>query len=109
MTRFVIGTPVQTTAATVVVDAGLPAGLHGFRLVVVDNSGNASVPSEAVVSVQPLTFVPASPATPVMPVMPVMPVTPVIHVTPAGPIVTPVRAPSTGRTRNAKGKPRNKP
>jgi hypothetical protein len=51
MTTFVVGTPVETTTSTMVVDAGLPVGNHRFSLTVFDTAGNASAPSEVVVQV----------------------------------------------------------
>ena len=42
MVSFVRGRPVTTELPTVEVDPGLPAGLHRFRLVVVDERGRAS-------------------------------------------------------------------
>lgn len=48
MPKFVVGTPVETTVPTVevTVDAQtpLPIGKHKFQLVVVDESGNQSLP-----------------------------------------------------------------
>lgn len=52
MARFVLGRPLTTEVPTVVVDAGLlPVGVHRFRLVVVDDSGQSSAPDEVVVAV----------------------------------------------------------
>ena len=51
MASFTIGKPVTTDTSEVVVDAGLKPGLHRFRLVVVDDTGAASAPDEAVVQV----------------------------------------------------------
>lgn len=52
MTTFVAGKPQTTDKPAVVVDAGLAAGLHRFRLVVVDAAGNESKPDEVVVEVR---------------------------------------------------------
>lgn len=51
MTQFVIGQAVTTNVPRVLVDAGLPAGRHRFRLVVVDSAGNRSQPDDRVVQV----------------------------------------------------------
>jgi hypothetical protein len=44
--RFVRGKPVKTEKPTVTVDAGLPAGVHLFRLQVVTSDGRTSRPDE---------------------------------------------------------------
>ena len=51
MAKFSIDKPVTTDVSDIVVDAGLKPGLHRFRLVVVDDTGQASGPDEAVVQV----------------------------------------------------------
>jgi hypothetical protein len=51
MTKFVVGSPVTTETSTVIVDAGLPVGLHRFRLEVFGSTGSVSVPAEAVVQI----------------------------------------------------------
>jgi len=43
--------PVETSSPQIVVDAGLPVGVHRIRLVVVDSSGLRSQPTEVVVRV----------------------------------------------------------
>lgn len=91
MARFAIGQTVTTDQPTVVVDAGLPAGSHRFRLVVVDMAGNTSRPDEVLVVVQAIS--PITPVTPVTPVSPVTPVTPVVPVRPAGAAPTASRPP----------------
>ena len=55
MARFVINQTQVTREPRVVVDAGLRPGLHRFRLVVSDDSGNASRPDEVVVQISALT------------------------------------------------------
>lgn len=52
MTGFVIGKPVRTREPKVVVDAGLPAGRHRFRLVVTRDDGRRSAPMEQVVVIR---------------------------------------------------------
>jgi hypothetical protein len=51
MANFVIGTKVTTTEPTVSVDVSansfIPAGVHHFQLIVVDDAGNASDPATA--------------------------------------------------------------
>ena len=55
MAEFIINQEVKTSTSTVEVTIGadnpLPLGRHTFRLVVVDDSGNQSVPDEVVVIV----------------------------------------------------------
>jgi len=55
MAKFVLGQPVVTAVPNAVVDAGLPVGLHRFRLEVVTDTGQRSPPDEAVVEVQAST------------------------------------------------------
>ena len=52
--RFQRNAPIETTQPTVVVDAGLPPGIHRFQLVVVDGAGNRSRPAEVVVRITAL-------------------------------------------------------
>jgi hypothetical protein len=51
MVAFRRGVPVTTTTPTVVVDAGLPVGVHRFELVVTDSDGNASRPTQVSVTI----------------------------------------------------------
>jgi|SRR4051794_12512938 hypothetical protein len=55
MTTFRVGTPVETTESSIEVtansDSMLAVGRHVFRLVVVDDSGNVSKPSDTTVVV----------------------------------------------------------
>lgn len=51
MTQFVVGEPVTTEKPFVDVDAGMPVGLHRFRLEVFGASGQISAPSELVVQI----------------------------------------------------------
>ena len=71
MARFAINQTQVTREPRVVVDAGLRPGLHRFRLVVSDDSGNASRPDELVVQISALTpvggFVPVRRAVAVAP------------------------------------------
>lgn len=60
MTTFSIGKPVRTRKPKVVVDAGLPAGRHRFRLVVTLADGRRSAPVEQVVAIKK-TRTPAGP------------------------------------------------
>jgi len=59
MANFTVGTSVTTTDPTVTVDvsatAPLPIGTHVFQLVVIDDSGNASAPQTATVTVKDTT------------------------------------------------------
>jgi hypothetical protein len=49
--RFTPNHPVETREAKVVVDAGLPVGIHRFQLVVVNVRGQRSKPAQVVVEV----------------------------------------------------------
>jgi hypothetical protein len=40
--KFSLNKPIETAEPTVVVDRGLPAGLHRFQLVVVNRAGQSS-------------------------------------------------------------------
>lgn len=55
MAEFIINTEVKTETPTVEVtvsrDRPLPLGRHVFRLVVVDDSGNTSIPDDVIVIV----------------------------------------------------------
>lgn len=51
MARFTIGQPITTAEPTIVVDAGLPAGRHLFRLEVATADGRISKPDQAIVTV----------------------------------------------------------
>jgi hypothetical protein len=51
MANFVIGEPVSTAEATVLVDTQLAPGFHRFRLEVVNERGTVSPADEAVVEV----------------------------------------------------------
>jgi hypothetical protein len=94
MARFVVNTPITTREATVVVDAGLPIGVHRFRLEVIDAAGNRSRPSDAIVQVQRIVVGPVIP-TPIDPVRPVLdPRTPI---RPTGRSVSPSRRPRARR------------
>ena len=53
MASFRLNQPVTTREPRVAVDAGLPAGLYTFELVVTDASGNRSAPARVVVVVRP--------------------------------------------------------
>lgn len=59
MAEFIINKEVKTDTPTVEVtlsvDKPLPLGRHTFRLVVVDDSGNTSVPDEVIVIVADTT------------------------------------------------------
>lgn len=55
MSKFTAGVAITTTTASVSVDAGLAVGRHLFRLVVQDDSGNTSKPSEVVVEIRQKT------------------------------------------------------
>lgn len=48
---FTLNKPVQTTTPTVDVENNLPAGVHVFTLIVVDDEGNQSDPATAKVVV----------------------------------------------------------
>jgi hypothetical protein len=52
MARFTVGKAVVTTTPTVLVDAGLPVGLHRFQLEVLTNTGQRSKPAVATIQVQ---------------------------------------------------------
>jgi hypothetical protein len=51
MAVFKPGVPVATSEPFVQVDAGVPAGRHQFRLVVIDDEGNQSRPTIVVVTI----------------------------------------------------------
>ena len=52
MRRFTVGKAVVTTTPTVVVDGGLPVGLHRFQLEVLTDTGQRSLPAVATVQVR---------------------------------------------------------
>lgn len=56
MTTFVPKQPVSTRESVVTVDAGLPAGVHRFQLVVVDAAGLKSAPVTVDVRIQRLVI-----------------------------------------------------
>jgi hypothetical protein len=76
MAKFVVGRPQTTREPAIVVDAGLPAGVHRFQLVVINAAGVKSAPDQVLVQVQTTPVVPDIRPTPVSPVTPVQPVTP---------------------------------
>jgi hypothetical protein len=97
MVSFVAGKPFSTDTPGVVVDAGLPAGRHRFRLVVQDNGGISSQPAEIVVQVQRLIVPPVTGPVITGPVV----VGPVVSgpLSPGpitGPVIGPVIGPVTG-------------
>jgi hypothetical protein len=51
MARFLLNRPITSEEPTIVVDGGLPAGRHRFRLEVIDSTGQRSSPSDVVVAV----------------------------------------------------------
>jgi hypothetical protein len=51
--KFVVNKPITLNVPTVVVDAGLPPGTHVFQLVVENERGVQSNPTQAVVTVKP--------------------------------------------------------
>ena len=57
MARFTVGKAVVTTTPTVLVDAGLPVGLHRFQLEVLTDTGQRSVPAVATIQVRVLGIV----------------------------------------------------
>jgi hypothetical protein len=52
MAKFALGQPIMTTVPSIVVDAGLPVGLHSFQLEVLTDAGRRSLPDIKVVQVQ---------------------------------------------------------
>jgi hypothetical protein len=58
MAQFQVNRPIRGVDPTIVVDAGLPLGLHRFRLEVIDSAGLWSAPSEVVVAVSETRIVP---------------------------------------------------
>ena len=103
MARFELNTPIATPEPSISVDGGLAIGRHRFRLEVLDQRGNRSTPSDAVVQVQRLIVDPTGPTGPIVldPAGPVVgPATPVgprppIVLEPAGPVIGPVVGPAT--------------
>ena len=51
MAQFVAGEPHTTEVPRIVVDAGLPPGLHRFRLVVANDAGRSSPADEVTVQI----------------------------------------------------------
>lgn len=51
MSSFSVGKPQSTSKPAITVDAGLAAGFHRFRLVVLNEAGKPSQPDELVVRV----------------------------------------------------------
>jgi hypothetical protein len=51
MAAFKPNQPISTDRPSVVVDAGLQPGRYRFRLVVIDTAGNASLPSEQIITI----------------------------------------------------------
>ena len=82
MAKFVPGRPQTTRESTIAVDAGLPAGVHRFQLVVVNAAGLKSAPDEVLVQIQATRVIPDIRPTPLSPLTPVLPVTPVRPRTP---------------------------
>jgi hypothetical protein len=82
MVAFRRGVTITTDTPTVVVDPGLPVGVHRFELVVTDAAGNVSRPTQIAVSISGLTgpIGPVRPtAPPAPPISPIRPVTPVVN------------------------------
>ena len=94
MPRFEIDRPITTAEPTVTVDAGLPAGRHRFRLVVVGARRQPSAPDDTIVEIRRLTIDPG-PAGPVLVPRP-------------GVITGPAVSPSPRRTR-ARSSKKEKP
>lgn len=51
MVALAVGKTIRTMNPTLLVDGGLPAGNYRFRLVVLDNELNASLPSDLIVQI----------------------------------------------------------
>lgn len=79
--KLELNKPFETDQPTIDIDAGLKIGAYTFQLIVVDERGQRSKPTEAVVNIVRDRFVP--------PVTPPIDIRPVI-VTPTPPIVRPV-------------------
>lgn len=90
MAIFVRGRPLTTRVPVIEVDAGLPAGVHRFQLVVVNAVGVRSAPDEILVQVVATPVLPDIRPTPLSPVTPLQPLTP---------------SPLQPRTPRRKGKP----
>jgi hypothetical protein len=75
MAKFVVGRPLTTRESSVVVDAGLPVGIHRFQLVVI-GAGGASKPDQILVQVQATRLIPDIRTSPVTPLRPLQPLTP---------------------------------
>ena len=52
MVMFHPNRPITTTRSEVEVDAGLRPGHYRFRLVVIDDEGNKSLPSEQIITIR---------------------------------------------------------
>ncbi len=76
MAKFVVGRPLTTRESSVVVDAGLPVGIHRFQLVVIGANGVASKPDQVLVQVQnallrpDITITPSAPVTLIQSIQP---------------------------------------
>jgi hypothetical protein len=68
--KFELNTPFESRQATVVVDAGLPAGDHRFQLVVVNAAGVRSAPVEVTVTITRILQPPIDVLTPLQPIQP---------------------------------------
>ena len=68
MAAFKPNQPISTDQPAVVVDAGLQPGRYRFRLVVIDTAGNASLPSEQIITIhEPRPLVPMAAPPPLPP------------------------------------------
>jgi hypothetical protein len=67
MAKFVVGRPLTTREPAIEVDAGLPAGVHRFQLVVVNTAGVKSAPDQVLVQVRATPVVPDILPTPLQP------------------------------------------
>jgi len=63
----------KTREAALLVDKGLPPGIHTFQLVVTDESGNQSKAAQVKVEIA-RSPIPVTPVTPVRPVIPARPI-----------------------------------
>jgi hypothetical protein len=84
MAKFVVGRPLTTRESSVVVDAGLPVGIHRFQLIVIGANGVASKPDQVLVQVQATRLIPGIRTPPVIPLppLPLPPITPLSPRTP---------------------------
>lgn len=67
MAVLTVGKPLESKAATLLVENKLAAGRHRFALVVIDGDGNESAPDVLTVTVRPPLAPPIRPRTPVAP------------------------------------------